>query len=578
MTTRRPHVYTRISKTTQTEGSGLDEQTTRIEQYLESKKHLFEGEVTYWQDIGLSAYKNKNIQDGQLAEFIKQVDEGKIGEGDALIIYSLDRLSRRSSWDETTIQHLVKKGVEIHDVSTPVVLNREDSMSKIIMELIVTRGNNESKIKSERSTAGWEKRLNDTLNDGRVFTRKLPRWLGSNDDEYVVIKEEAEIIQRIFREYTNGMTSPMIARRLNEEGIKSTGESLWRPTTVTKLIKDERLRGNLVRERITLIPNVFPKIIDDELFVLANRILSTNAVGKKGRPRENNKTREVNNIITGLVRCGKCGSKVTTSKNGRGMRYIVCLARLNYLICGQKSIRLEEVEKIVINHVKQVDMNKVLSISNVDTTSEALLQAELIQLEIEEQKCNDKIEERKKLKQRTSFPLATALTDIQDRIEEVKSELLNLQVQEPLPNISNVDLSALMDVSNVELRMSLRKFLVQVIDTITFRYLDNYCLVEFKYKQGIYRHIVIINKKTFEVLHEISITEEKGIITYFTNTFGVQEIPSTKECRFEFHPERDFNRIDYYLLINYMQGLKDKQYIIDFMSNHEQFKILLSGV
>lgn len=109
MTTRRPHVYTRISKTTQTEGSGLDEQTTRIEQYLESKKHLFEGEVTYWQDIGLSAYKNKNIQDGQLAEFIKQVDEGKIGEGDALIIYSLDRLSRRSSWDETTIQHLVKK-------------------------------------------------------------------------------------------------------------------------------------------------------------------------------------------------------------------------------------------------------------------------------------------------------------------------------------------------------------------------------------------------------------------------------------------------------------------------------------
>lgn len=574
MTTRRPHVYTRISKTTQTEGSGLDEQTTRIEQYLESKKHLFDGEVTYWQDIGLSAYKNKNIQDGQLAEFIKQVDEGKIGEGDALIIYSLDRLSRRSSWDETTIQHLVKKGVEIHDVSTPVVLNREDSMSKIIMELIVTRGNNESKIKSERSTAGWEKRLNDTLNDGRVFTRKLPRWLGSNDDEYVVIKEEAEIIQRIFREYTNGMTSPMIARRLNEEGIKSTGESLWRPTTVTKLIKDERLRGNLVRERITLIPNVFPKIIDDELFVLANRILSTNAVGKKGRPRENNKTREVNNIITGLVRCGKCGSKVTTSKNGRGMRYIVCLARLNYLICGQKSIRLDEVEKIVINHVKQVDMSKVLSISNVDTTSEAQLQAELIELEIEEQKCNDKIEERKILKQRASLPLATALTDIQDRIEEVKSELLNLQVQEPLPDISNVDLSALMDASNVELRMSLRKYLIQTVETITFRYLAEHCLIELNYKNGVYRHVIVTTKK-LEVLHDIGIERTGDIVIYSTGSFSIIEDESAGVCTFS-----GLNNVEtqsYFLLANYIGVLEGKQWIVDLMYEKENMECVIGS-
>ncbi|WP_448665671.1 recombinase family protein [Serratia plymuthica] len=177
MSTRRPHVYTRISKTTQTEGSDLDEQTARIEQYLKDNNHLFEGDLTYWQDIGISAYKNKNIQDGQLAEIIKQVDEGRIGQGNALIIYSLDRLSRRASWDETTIQHLVKKGVEIHDVSTPIVLNKDDPMSKIIMELIVSRGNNESKIKSERSTSGWERRLNDTLKDGRVFTNKLPRWL-----------------------------------------------------------------------------------------------------------------------------------------------------------------------------------------------------------------------------------------------------------------------------------------------------------------------------------------------------------------------------------------------------------------
>jgi DNA invertase Pin-like site-specific DNA recombinase len=563
MTTRRPHVYTRISKATQSEGSGLDEQTARIEQYLKDKNHLFEGDVTYWQDIGISAYGNKNIQDGQLAEFIKNVDEGRIGQGDALIIYSLDRLSRRSSWDETTIQHLVKKGVEIHDVSTPVVLNREDSMSKIIMELIVTRGNNESKIKSERSTAGWEKRLNDTLKDGRVFTNKLPRWLGSNDDQYVVLKDEAEIIKRIFREYTNGMSSPMIARRLNEEGIKSTGKSLWRPNTITKLIKDERLRGNLVREKITLIPNIFPKVIDDELFVLANRILSTNAVGKKGRPRENNVTREVNNIITGLVRCGKCGSKVTTTKNGKGMRYITCLNRLNYKICGQKSIRLEEVERIVINHVKQVDMSKVLSISNVDTSSEAQLQAELIELKIEEHSCIVKIEERKRLKQRTSLPLANALTDIQDRIEEVTNEILNLQVQEPLPDISSENISALLDASNVELRMSLRKYLVQVVDKLTFINIGDYNIIEVKYNNNIYCHAIITDKK-LKVLHEVDITVSGDTTTtYNSGEFSIVESESEGICTFTGIDA--VSSTDYFLLANYIGSLPEKQWIVDVM-------------
>ena len=61
MTYVKTHVYTRISKTSQQEGSGLDEQLARIEAYIQSKTHQFQGEPQYWQDIGLSAYKNKTL-------------------------------------------------------------------------------------------------------------------------------------------------------------------------------------------------------------------------------------------------------------------------------------------------------------------------------------------------------------------------------------------------------------------------------------------------------------------------------------------------------------------------------------
>lgn len=577
MTKKNVHVYTRISKATQQEGSGLTEQLARIDKYIRDKEHLFNLEnITYWQDVGLSAYKNKNIQDGELAEFLNQVDSGVIGEGSALVIYNLDRLSRRSSWDETTIQKIVQSGVIIHDVSTPIVLDRNDPMSKIIMELIISRGNNESKIKSERSTSGWQKRMTDTLATGAVFTKKLPRWLGAGSDGgYIVLPDQFDIIKRIFTEYVNGLSSPMIAKRLNEEGIKSTSCSLWRPNTITKLIKDERLLGTFKRSDGTTISNIFPIVIDAEIFRQANNILSSNNLGIKGRPRENNNTREVVNVITGLVRCGKCGSKVSTSTNGRGVRYIKCRNRLNFLMCGQKSIRLENLEQIAINHSKQVDINKVFDFRNVDKSLEATLSSELSSLESEEQECLSQIKKRKNEKKRVSLVLATTLTEIQDRIEELQQELLNLTSNDVAPEIGSIDITALMDVSNVDLRMSLRKYLVMAINTISYRTLGDKILIEFNYKNNVYRHVIITDNKVQNILHEISIVSNADSIIYSTKSFSIIEDLVNETCSIT--GLDSVNHIDYFLLANYI-GSIDKQWLVDYMYHPEFMNIVMSNV
>ncbi|MCW6030147.1 recombinase family protein [Pantoea sp. JK] len=570
------HVYTRVSKTYQQEGSGIDEQLSRINTYIESKPELKNCEITYWQDIGLSAYRNKNILDGELAEFLKRVESGEICEGHHLVIYSLDRLSRRSSWDEDTIQKVVKSGVIIHDVSTPVVLRKDDQFSKIIMELIISRGNNESKIKSERSIAGWEKRLRETTEQGKVFTKKLPRWLTTDDNGYVVIPEQALIIKRIFSEYTNGLTSPMIARRLNEEGIKSTGTSLWRPNTVTKLIKDERLRGNLRRNGDkSLIANIFPVIIDNELFEIANRILEVNAAGTKGRPRENNVNREVHNILTGMIRCGKCGSRVTTSKNMRDVRYVVCRNRLNFRICGQGSKRLDLLEKVIINHIKKIDMNKVFSYQEVDTSIDATLKSELLTLEIEAESCKVKINERKKAKKTLSFSLAETLTDIEDRIVEIHKQLQGLNLTDPLVSIEDFDLEMLMDYNNVELRMSLRKFLTQVIEKISFQSIEKYNLIEIKYNQDVYRHVLITNEKLTQVEHEITIQKIAETIDYRTASFSITENMVYETCTFS--DVLKANLKDYFLLANYLSGMEGKQWIVDLMYENNNMSLVTSN-
>lgn len=574
----KTHVYTRISKASQQEGSGIDEQLTRIEAYIQSKPQQFQDDPKHWQDIGLSAFKNKNIIDGQLGEFIQQVEEGSIGEGHALVIYSLDRLSRRSSWDEDTIQKLVKAGVDIHDVSTPVVLKHDDPFSKIIMELIVQRGNNESKIKSERSTSGWAKRLKDTIENGKVFTKQLPRWLAADENlNYIIILEQVDVINRIFREYTNGMSSTMIARRLNNEGIKSFSGSKWWHNTITNLIKDERLRGYFIRTvDSTKIPGIYPEIIDGELFTIANRILQVNSAGIKGRPRENNKTREIKNIITGFVRCAKCGSKVTTSKNPRGVSYVKCRGRRNdEILCGQKSIKLIELERLVINYAKQLDMSKVFSYEKADISHEASLQSELQSLEVDEKNCLAKIEQRKREKKIASLVHADALTEIQDRIEEIRKELLEINVSDPLVDIKQFNLDGLMDASNIELRMSLRKYLVQVLDKVIFRSIDKNILIEIIYNKDVYRHVLITDSKVSEVLNEINIVKEDGLIKYNTNNFSIIEDEGLGTCTFK--GLGDVSIADYFLLANYMDAIEGKRWIIDYMHDPLNVEIVLKN-
>lgn len=155
-----------------------------------------------------------------------------------------------------------------------------------------------------------------------------------------------------------------------------------------------------------------------------------------------------------MIRCGKCGSRVTTAKNTRDVRYVVCRNRLNFRTCGQGSKRLDLLEKIIITHIKQIDMDKVFSYHQVDTSIENRLKVELVSLESDALIYNEKIKKRKEDKLTPSLPYAEALTDIEDRIQEIQKELLHVQINEPLVDIKKYDIDMLMNYENVELRMS----------------------------------------------------------------------------------------------------------------------------
>jgi DNA invertase Pin-like site-specific DNA recombinase len=84
--------YVRFSTSKQELGDSLRRQVQMAEDYC-AKAGLDLHPVSY-RDLGVSAFKRKNIERGALSAFIEAVRIGKVARGSYLVIEQFDRLSR----------------------------------------------------------------------------------------------------------------------------------------------------------------------------------------------------------------------------------------------------------------------------------------------------------------------------------------------------------------------------------------------------------------------------------------------------------------------------------------------------
>ena len=84
--------YVRFSTSKQELGDSLRRQVDACEKYCE--KNGLELHPVSYRDLGVSAFKRKNLEKGALFAFIQAVNAGKIEKGSYLIIEQFDRLSR----------------------------------------------------------------------------------------------------------------------------------------------------------------------------------------------------------------------------------------------------------------------------------------------------------------------------------------------------------------------------------------------------------------------------------------------------------------------------------------------------
>ena len=201
----------------------------------------------------------------------------------------------------------------------------------------------------------------------------------------VIDEDAAEIVRQVYNMYLDGYGSSKITKYLNEMGIPNPskykqiqGETyrsicakddmgLWNRTTVKRILKNEMYIGNMVqgmRKKISykskkmiglpkcdwiIVNSTHEPIIETQTFILVQELMaSSRKYDGYGQAHP----------LAGKVKCLDCHSSLNritpmNRKGGTRYKYLRCsMVDKDPRICGGHYIRLDELERIVLQRLK----------------------------------------------------------------------------------------------------------------------------------------------------------------------------------------------------------------------------------
>jgi len=267
-------------------------------------------------------------------------------EFDVLIMWKLDRFARRGIHQSIIREELKYHGVSILTLDPDEHADDESELGEAIRASYGFVAETEHKNILERMENGKRERVREGKLLGTGYALYGYAWRSDKPkekDAYVIVPEEAETVQNIYRWYLEGMTIRGIAIKLNHMGVKtrmakaieagaakpkriSNQGPIWQPATIYQILTHPFYTGNAAmfkhrdlarvpgkkqppreirpeNEWIKLPSGVVPTIIDTATWNAVQEKLEAN----KRNSMRNNKNPHKTLLRSGLAKCGYCG-------------------------------------------------------------------------------------------------------------------------------------------------------------------------------------------------------------------------------------------------------------------------------
>jgi len=329
-------LYTRISTDEENQPTSLHSQRERLEAFVRSQ----EG----WRVVAREedrATGTKLDRPGLSAA----LDLARAGKIDLLLVYRVDRLSRKVKQLAQLAEELDRLGVALRSATEP--FDTGAAAGRMMLQMLAVFAEFEHATIVDRVTAGIERRAKE----GRWATGKLPFGYRRNDDKDVIPDErEAPVVRRVFQLYTRdrlGTTS--IARLLTEECAPAPARG-WQPAVVQWLLENEAYLGR-VHWRGESYPGLHEPLVDEPTFQAAQALLY-----KRGQDLTLRRGNRSEFLLSGVIRCGRCRRAyigMSAKGNGGVYHYYACSGRqkLGRKACDGERLSRDKLEAAVLTQL-----------------------------------------------------------------------------------------------------------------------------------------------------------------------------------------------------------------------------------
>lgn len=429
----KAYSYARFSSSQQAAGDSLRRQSAARDSFLHRHGLVLSEAMV---DAGVSSYRGDHRSSkNDLGRFLELVEAGQVPVGSYLIVESLDRLSREEGNEAMgLLLAIINAGIRVVQLlPSEVIFERPMTLLSMLTAMLeLSRGNSESKVKSERVAAAWQQKKAAARATGKAITAVCPPWLRVVDGKYVTVPEIVATVRKCFEWCDAGLGMVAIIARLKQEKHACFARSgCWNQAFLHRLLTSRKAVGELQLLRAGKpdgdpIANYFPAIITEDLYYRAQAGL------RQRRRHRGRRGKWELNLFAGLmfncedgdaIHCQLVGSekkrmrsrRLFVNSNFRGKQAAFC------------SFPADPLERAVLASLTEVPVSAILPTTLPESETD-LLETELAEVSTQLQQVEDSL-----VAGRAVATLTAAATRLEERQRLLRERLAAAKAADAVP-------------------------------------------------------------------------------------------------------------------------------------------------
>lgn len=317
-------IYARISSDRLGDAAGVNRQVADCQ--AEAERRGWQVAEIYIDD-DVSAYSGKHRPG-----YERLLEDIRDGLRDGVLVYHQDRLTRRGKELEEFVEVCERAGMKsLASVQGDIDISSGDGL--LVLRIMGAVAANESDAKSRRV----RRKMEDLAVQGRPHGG-ANRPFGYEADKVTLRPDEATIIRQLAERLLAGESMTSLCNWLTDNEVPTVKGGTWGATTLRNVLLSARISGQREHRGEIVGDAEWPGIITPEQTHRIRAILTDPS-------RRTNRTAR-RYLLSGLLVCGRCGSKLYSHPR-QGVRRYACKSGTSFQGCGHMTIPADPTEQLL---------------------------------------------------------------------------------------------------------------------------------------------------------------------------------------------------------------------------------------